>query len=79
MAQIHPHQALAVVRRLAREAEKLDENLEAHGSKRARAELRGVRLTLARVQKTLQSEVNARRKLRELHEAQLQALKDQER
>jgi hypothetical protein len=79
MNVIHPHQALQTIRRLSREVEDLTERFTATASKRALADLNGVRLSLARVQKSVQTDVNARKKLRELHAAQLAALKAGER
>lgn len=76
--QIHPHQVLQTLRRLNREVEDLAERFSATGSKRALADLNGVRLSLARALKTVQTDVNARKKLRELHAAQLAALKREE-
>jgi hypothetical protein len=75
MTTIHPHQVLAKLRRINREVEDLAQRFTDTGSKHAVADLSGVRLALARAQKTLQTDVNARKKLRELHAAQLAALK----
>jgi hypothetical protein len=77
--KLHPHQVLQTLRRLNREVEDLAERFSATGSKRALADLNNVRRALARAQKTVQTDVNARKKLRELHAAQLAALKAGER
>lgn len=73
--KIHPHQALQALRRMTREVESLTERLSETGSKQALAGLKDVLLSLVRAQKTVQSDVNARRKLKELHDAQLRALR----
>jgi hypothetical protein len=77
--KLHPHQVLQVLRRLSREVEDLAERFSDTGSKRALADLNGVRLALARARKTVQTDVNARKKLMELHAARLAALKREER
>jgi hypothetical protein len=79
MPALRPHQVLQILRRLNREVEDLAERFDSTGSNRAIADLNGVRLALARAQKTVQTDVNARKKLRELHAAQLNALRAQER
>jgi len=71
-----PYQALQSLRRIARELRALDERYE--GSKQSQAEMKGACLSVARLEKTLQTEVNARKKLRELYEANLKALKAEE-
>ena len=73
-----PYQALQTIRRLSRELQKLDERTLDTASKRSQAEMKGVRLALARLEKTLQTEVNERKKIREVYEAQLRALNTKE-